>query len=56
MIPDDVDEDEVEDGERFARSPITGTVYRVTRWIEQDDGRIVALEKEAIDDEGGTDA
>jgi hypothetical protein len=38
--------EEVESGERIVESPLTGTTYRVTKWVEKGDGRIVALEKE----------
>jgi sugar lactone lactonase YvrE len=51
MIAPDVDEERIEEGERFAQSPITGATYRVTRWVEVGDGRIVAIEKERIEED-----
>jgi len=39
----------VEHGIRYAESPLSGKVYRVTAWEEKDDGKIVAHEKEEID-------
>jgi hypothetical protein len=37
---------EIETGEKICRSELTSTVYRVTRWVELGDGKIVALHKE----------
>jgi hypothetical protein len=51
MIAPDIDEERIEEGERYAQSPITGATYRVTRWIEDADGRIVALDKERIEED-----
>lgn len=42
--------DLIETGERIMTSPVTDTVYRVTKWVDKGDGRVVALEKEALDD------
>lgn len=39
----------VETGERFMESSVTDKVYRVTKWIETDDGQFRALEKEEAD-------
>jgi len=42
----------VHTGERYAKSPMTGTYYRVTKWEQREgaeDGHIVALEKEEVD-------
>jgi len=44
--------DLVETGERIMESPVTDTTYRVTKWVDKGDGRVVALEKEAIDESG----
>lgn len=41
---------QVVEGERLMESPITGDVYRVTRWIEAGDGRAIALEKEPVEE------
>jgi predicted RNA-binding Zn-ribbon protein involved in translation (DUF1610 family) len=43
--------DQVEEGERIMESPITGETYRVTKWVEKNDGRAIALEKELVGDE-----
>lgn len=44
--------DELVEGDRIAVSPLTGTVYRVTRWIEgPDEGQLRAIEKEALDED-----
>jgi hypothetical protein len=52
MIPHhrDFDEDDVEEGERIATSPITGTTYLVRRWIEESDGKIIAIDKEPVEE------
>jgi hypothetical protein len=42
--------DQIETGEIHKQSPITGDLYRVTKWVDKGDGRIVALEKELVDD------
>jgi len=48
---------EVETGERIGESPTTGQRYRLTKWVDQGDGQLVALEKEPIEaGEGDTDA
>lgn len=39
----------IETGERFMESPVTDKVYRVTKWIETDDGQLMALDKEEVD-------
>ena len=41
-------ESQVETGEIIRESPITGEQFRVTRWVDKGDGRIVALEKEPL--------
>lgn len=38
----------VEEGERFAQSPITGNLYRVTKWENRGEGRITAIHKEEV--------
>jgi len=35
----------VKEGHRLAKSPITGTVYVVTRWEDRGEDKIKALEK-----------
>jgi len=40
----------VHEGERYAKSPITGEWYRVTKWEDRGDGQIRALEKEPVDE------
>lgn len=48
----DVDEEEVVEGERFAVSRLTGSVYRVTRWIDgPEDGQLRSLSKEELSEE-----
>lgn len=42
-------EDEVKTGERVCESPITGEMYRVTQWVEKGEDRVIALEKEKIE-------
>lgn len=39
---------EIETGKRLMQSPITDTVYLVTRWEDLGDGQYRALEKEAV--------
>jgi len=40
--------DEVETGERYAKSPMTGTWYRVTKWVDHGDGKIQARAKTEV--------
>ncbi|TKX57576.1 hypothetical protein EXE48_17925 [Halorubrum sp. ASP1] len=40
---------EVEHGIRYAKSPTTGTYYRVTAWVDHGDGKIQAREKHEVD-------
>ena len=55
-LPQGVEEErDVETGERFLRSEVTGRWYLVTRWIEQDDGRAIALTKEEVEPEAVPD-
>jgi len=42
---------EVQTGERYAKSPLTGNYYRVTKWIDKGDGKIQSREKEQVDRE-----
>jgi len=49
-LEDQYPDDQIKEGERIMVSPITGTEYRVTRWVEKADGRAIALDKEALDD------
>lgn len=41
--------EQVETGERYAQSPITGDYYRVTQWVDHGDGKIQARQKEEVD-------
>ena len=43
--------DEIEEDEKILESPMTGNVYRVTKWVDKGDGKFVAIEKELVDDE-----
>jgi hypothetical protein len=44
--------DSIEEGERFAVSPITQSVYRVSRWIEgSDPEKIRALDKQELSEQ-----
>lgn len=44
--------DSIEEGERIAVSQLTGSVYRVTRWIEgSDPEQLRALSKEELSEE-----
>lgn len=46
-------EKEIKTGERYAKSPLTGNWYLVTKWEERPDlekGRIVARQKEEVDE------
>jgi len=45
------DPGDVQTGEKILKSPLTGNSYRVTKWVDQGDGKFVAIEKELIDDE-----
>lgn len=40
---------EIETGERITESPLTGETYRVTRWVEPQEDRIIALQKEPVE-------
>jgi hypothetical protein len=39
----------IQQGERYAKSPMTGNYYRVTKWERITDERIKSLEKEIVD-------
>lgn len=41
----------IKTGEIVKTCPVTGDEYRVTRWEERTDGRVVALEKERLESE-----
>jgi hypothetical protein len=41
----------IQHGDRIMNSRLSGHTYRVTRWVELDEDRMIALEKEVIDDE-----
>lgn len=43
-------DDRTETGETYKQCPVTGQWHRVTEWIEKDGGRIVAVEKEPVDE------
>ena len=38
-------------GTRLKQSPLTGETYVVEKWIDHDDGRLIALAKEPAGDE-----
>lgn len=40
--------EDVEHGIRYAKSPMTGTYYRVTAWVDHGDGKIQAREKHEV--------
>lgn len=42
-------EQEVRTGERYAKSPMTGNYYRVTKWVDKGDGKIQARQKFEVD-------
>lgn len=46
----DYSEDEIEEGEKYLRSPMTGQWYRVTRWVDKGDGKFVAISKDEVDE------
>lgn len=41
--------DEIQTGERISHSEMTGKTYRVTKWVEKGEGKIVALQKEEVE-------
>ena len=45
------DPSDVETGEKYLESPLTGNTYRVTKWVDQGEGKFIAIEKELVDDE-----
>lgn len=51
ITEEDYPDEQVETGERVMQSPVTGTEYLVTKWVEKSDGRAIALEKEELDDD-----
>lgn len=40
----------IKTGKIIMQSPLTGIVYRVTKWRELGDSKVVALEKEPLPD------
>lgn len=48
-MPSDEHTDDVQHGIRYAKSPMTGTYYRVTAWVDHGDGKIQAREKHEVD-------
>lgn len=42
------DSENIETGTRLMRSPLTDTVYLVTRWVDSGDGKARSLEKEPL--------
>lgn len=40
---------EIETGERFMESELTGETYRVTRWVERGEGKVISLQKEPVE-------
>lgn len=47
-VPPGYHESQIREGEIVRESPITGETYRVTKWVDKGDDRIVALEKEKL--------
>ena len=45
------DPSDVETGEKYLESPLTGNTYRVTKWVDKGEGKFIAIEKELVDDE-----
>jgi len=43
--------EEVVRGERVCRSALSGSFFLVTKWIDDGDGKVTALQKEEISDE-----
>lgn len=43
------DEDEIETGERLAFSEMTETLYRLTKWVDLGDGKLVSIHKEEVE-------
>lgn len=43
-----IDSEDIEAGARLMKSPLTDTIYLVTRWVSLEDNRERALEKEAL--------
>lgn len=41
----------VKEGKRFAKSPVTGAVYVVTKWENRGDGRMCAIQKREADED-----
>lgn len=41
-------EEDIHRGTRYATSPLTGTTYLVTEWVEKGEGRLVAIKKEEV--------
>lgn len=46
-----VPEDEIETGERVAKSELTGNYYLVTMWQDLGDGKLKALKKKPLPDD-----
>ncbi|TKX54685.1 hypothetical protein, partial [Halorubrum sp. SP9] len=44
-------ENDIHDGERYARSPLTDAYYRVTRWERIDEEKIRAIGKTEVERE-----
>lgn len=44
---------EIETGERYAESELTGNTYLVTKWAEKGDGRMVSLRKAPVEGPAG---
>ncbi len=43
--------EDIETGEKILESPLTGNTYRVTKWVDQGDGKFISIEKELVEDE-----
>lgn len=44
------DDEEIETGEKFMRSPLSDWWYHVTAWVDQGGGRAIAVQKERVDE------
>lgn len=50
-LPQGVEEEDVRDDDILVRSPLSGRLYIVSRWVEQEGGRCLALDKRSVDEE-----
>lgn len=50
MREQDYPDGDIQTGEKILESPITGNLYRVTKWVERGEGKFIALEKSTVID------